>query len=511
MGLNDPEARFFQAQYRFRVGREVTAKVQYEDTGYTYGIGQRWRWGGDRSRTGGGARRRATDEAVTLTEVRLEGVPAELEAAARGRLRVKPGSDVTFWRLQDESERVQDLLHSGGYLEALASADLDGTVGVIEARPGPRYAWMVEGLPSPPDLTSDIQRSFFEEEAIENGRARLLEAAHASGHVKAQVATEVRGDQAARTIVFKVTLGDPAVVRQVTFTGASALSSRALLDAAGGQAALLGEPLAARDRIAAAYREHHYLAAKVGLPRVHESEDRTEVTIDVAVEEGPQALLAEVRFEGATRDETELADAARIETGNPYDPMPVEDAVQRIRAFYLERGYASVRVQPRLEPRDTDLDLVLRIVEGRQQFVGDVVFEGLRRTREATVRRVLPFKKGDPPRPARAHGAGEAPVDLNVFRRAAATASPDENATITVQLREQGLLAAVRRAPEPRGGSLGIGGCGVATSPAPRWRWRARPRGADIREGAARCTCRRSATRGRDHWPVFRLRRTSCC
>jgi outer membrane protein insertion porin family len=444
VGLNDPEARFFQAQYRFRVGREITAKVQYEDGGtYTYGAGQRWRWGGDRTRTrtGGGGRRRGADDTVKLTEVRIEGVPPELEASARRRLRVEPGSNVTFWRLQDESESIQALLHSAGYLEALASADLEGTVGVIEARPGPRYAWMVEGLPAAPDLTAEIQRSFFEEEAIENGRARLLEDAYRRGHVKARVTAEVRGDQAARTIVFQVALGEPAVVREVTFTGAQAFSSRRLLEAAGGQAALLGEPLAARERLVAFYRENHYLAAKVELPRVQESEDRSQVSIDVAVDEGPQALLAEVRFEGITRDETELGDAARIETGNPYDPVPVEDAVQRIRAYYLERGFASVRVQPRLEPRETDLDLVLRIVEGQQQFVGDVVFEGLRRTKESTVRRVVPFKKGDPLDPRALTVLERRLLDLDVFRRAAATASSDEHATITVQVREQGPYA----------------------------------------------------------------------
>lgn len=443
VGLNDPEARFFLAQYRFRLGREVTAKVQYDDDGaYTYGVGQRWRWGGDRTRAGGGGRRtRGTDDSVKLTEVRLQGVPPELEANARARLRVEPGSTTNFWRLQDESESVQELLHSAGYLEALASADLEGTVGVIETRPGPRYAWMVEGLPAAPDLTSEIQRSFFEEEAIEHGRARLLEEAQRRGFVKAQVTTEVRGDQSARTIVFKVTLGEPALIRAVNFTGAQAVSSRALLDAAGGQAALLSEPLAARDRMVALYREHHYLSAQVGLPRVQEAETRGEITIDVAVEEGPQALLAEVRFEGTTQDETELADAVAIETGNPYDSVSVEDAVQRIRAFYLERGFASVRVQPRLEPRETDLDLVLRMVEGQQQFVGDVVFTGLRRTKEATVRRVLPFKPGDPLDPRKLTLLERRLLDLDVFRRAAATASSDERATITVELREQGPYA----------------------------------------------------------------------
>jgi outer membrane protein insertion porin family len=343
---------------------------------------------------------------------------------------------------------------------------------------------MVEGMASPPDLTGEVQRSFFQEEVIENGRARLLEEAHRRGYVKARVTTEVRGDQQARTIVFQVALGEPAVVRAVTFTGAQALGSGELLQAAGGHAALLSEPLAARDRMAALYRERHYLDAQVDLPRVIESEDRSSIAIDVAVEEGPQALLAEVHFEGATQDETDLADAARIETGNAYDPLAVEDAVQRIRAYYLERGFSGVRVQPRLEPRESDLDLVLRISEGQQQLVGEVVFKGLRRTREATVRRVLPFRPGEPLDPRKLTLLERRLLDLGVFRRAAATASSDAQATITVEVREQGpytLQYDVRHNPEEGFSGLvdaeigNIAGTGLALGA----RFRG---GADVRE-----------------------------
>ena len=56
VGLNDPEARFVLGQYRFRLGRELTAKAQREDGGrYTYGVGQRIRWGAPPRGEGGGA------------------------------------------------------------------------------------------------------------------------------------------------------------------------------------------------------------------------------------------------------------------------------------------------------------------------------------------------------------------------------------------------------------------------------------------------------------------------
>jgi outer membrane protein insertion porin family len=438
VGLNDPEARFVLAQYRFRLGREVTAKIQREDGGtYSFGAGQRIRWGAPPRGGQGGLRRRRGDDDVTLTDVRVTGLPGD-SPVARTRVRVKQGDRVTFWRLQDDAERVQDALHQDGHLEALVSADLDGTVAVIDARPGPRYRWTVAGLAQPPDLTGAVRDAFFEEEALEQGRQLLLEAAWKRGYPRAHVETEVTGDASTRTLAFTVEPGAPATVTAVTFPGAVAVSPSSLLSAAGGEAALLGDPAAARERMEKLYRDRHYLTARVAAPRVIESEDRASVAVEVRVEEGPQALLGDVSFEGVTRDESELADAAKLETGNPYDPAPVEAAVQRIRAYYLERGYASVRVQPRLQQREADLDLVLKIAEGEPQVVGEIVFTGLRRTKESTVRRVVPFKKGEPLDPRELALFERRLLDLDVFNRAVVTAGEGHEARIDVTLREQG-------------------------------------------------------------------------
>jgi outer membrane protein insertion porin family len=493
VGLNDPEARFFQAQYRFRLGRELTAKVQREDGGsYSYGAGQRIRWGAP-PRQGGGGRRRGADDSVTLTEVRVTGLP-ESSPVARTRVRVKPGDRVTFWRLQDDAERVQDALRQDGHLEALVSADLDGTVAVIDARPGARYGFTVAGLAQPPDLAGTIRGALFEEEALEQGRQVLLEEAWKRGYPRARVETDVTGDAAVRTLLFTVEPGAPATVTAVTFPGAVALSPSDLVSAAGGQEMLLGDPGAARERMEKLYRDRHFLAARVEAPRVIESEDRASVAIEVRVEEGPQALLGDVLFEGVTQDETELADAAKLETGNVYDPAPVEEALQRIRAYYLERGYASVRVQPRVQQRGTDLDLVLKIAEGEPQVVGEIVFTGLRRTRESTVRRVVPFEKGEPLDPRELALFERRLLDLEVFNRAVVTAGEGRDARIDVVLREQGPYTVqydVRHNPD-EGFSGVVDGeigniAGTALSLGARFRG-----GADIRE-----------TRGSLHLPAM--------
>ena len=215
-----------------------------------------------------------------------------------------------------------------------------------------------------------------------------------------------------------------------------------------------------------------------------------------------------------TRDETELADAAQLETGNVYDPAPVEDAIQRIRAYYLERGYANVRVQPRVQQRETDLDLVLKIAEGEPQVVGDIVFTGLRRTKESTVRRVVPFQKGEPLDPRELALFERRLLDLDIFNRAVVTASEGHDAKIEVLLREQGpytIQYDVRHNPE-EGFSAVIDGeignvAGTALSMGARYRGGCRR----PRDPWLGCTCRGWAARRRSPRPSPAWTRTSSC
>ena len=124
----------------------------------------------------------------------------------------------------------------------------------------------------------------------------------------------VHGDEAARPLQFDVEPGPRVAEVRVTFPGAHALSRGRLLAAAGGTAALLREPAAARERILVEYRKKHYLKAEVTAPAVAESEDHARLQIAVAVREGPWARLSAVRFQG-TSDAGPDLDALEIDMG----------------------------------------------------------------------------------------------------------------------------------------------------------------------------------------------------
>ncbi len=489
-GLNDPEARFFQAQYRFRLGRELTAKIQRDDTGvYSYGLGQKLRFGGPPRR-----RRHPGDETRTLTDVRVAGAAPLPEETVRRTLGAKVGQKVTFWDLQDDADRLQKKLVQASYMEAMVTARLEGDTAVFQIAPGAAYRWQVTGMDAPPNLTKPLSQAIFEEDALDRGRKALLDAARSRGYLRARVDTDTEADERGRTLVFKVDPGPEIRSAEVEFPGAKALSRKALLSAAGGPGPLLTTPKDAIEAMKTAYQRAHYLTAVVSPPRVVESEDRSRVRITVPVHEGPPAKVVAVRFEGTSQPQEGLRNVARLDTGLTYDPQKASEAVQRVREHFFKLGFPDVRVTPEVTPHGPDVDVTYRIVEGDPVTVGDVVVNGLGRTRLSLVRREVDdvLKRGAPLDPRQLPVVERRLLNLGVFSRVVVSAAGDP-ATITVDVEEQGPYSVTydaRFSPEERAtglvdGEVGnLGGLGMALGA--RYR-----RGSQLRE-----------TRGSFHVPM---------
>jgi outer membrane protein insertion porin family len=429
VGLNDPEARYYQAQLRFRPGREVSVKAQREENGsYTYSAGQRLRLGR------GGQQVRFEEQRTRLSAVRFANETPVPESEFLSWVKARPRKDVTYWDLVDDADRVQKKLVEMGYIEALVDAHLHEDLAEFHVITGPRYRWRVDGMDNPPDLGDEIRQALYEEEALERGRELLLQELRRRGHLHAEVNTSAVREDSWRTLVFTVVAGPVLRLTQVSFPGATVFSTSELLATAGGAATIVAEPQQAMERVRELYRNRHYLTTKVLPPDV--AETATEVRVVMAVEEGPPAVLSEVNVEGSSLPPEELRPLLRIEAGERYDPLAASDTVLRLRVHYLELGYPSVRVSTRLDPVGPNLRLVFRVSEGPRTMVGDVVVKGLLRTRESLVRRQVNLRRGDWLDPRKLADLERRLLDLGIFSRAVVTASDGSPATITIDITE---------------------------------------------------------------------------
>jgi outer membrane protein insertion porin family len=430
VGLGNPEEQYYEVQYGFRLGQQITLKLQRRFDGtYQYAAGQRLNFGGP-PRT----RPAPTTFAPTeLTDVRLEGELTEFPELLQV-VKARRGSKVTYWDLLDDADRIRQHLVNQGYLEAVVDARLEGRVAIFTGVAGMRHRWRIEGMANPPNIDRIMTSALFEEEGIDKARQAILDELHRRGHLKANVEVQTKMEGGFHVMVFQVDPGS-VLAAEVTFPGATILSHKELLDAAGGPPTLVTRPRDAEEGIRLAYRKAQHLAAKVGPTKA--AEEPGVVRIEVPIDEGPEAKVVAIRFGGATLPEDELLKIAALPTGVRYDPNAVDQAVLRLRDRYLALGHPAVRINPRVERVGSDLQVVLDVHEGTRQTIGPIEIRGLRRTSERLVRaQIAELKSGQPLDPRKLAYAERRLRDLGIFRRAVITASQDTVAAITIELEE---------------------------------------------------------------------------
>ncbi|MBI2844872.1 MAG: BamA/TamA family outer membrane protein [Armatimonadetes bacterium] len=115
-----------------------------------------------------------------------------------------------------------------------------------------------------------------------------------------------------------------------------------------------------------------------------------------AQEEPPQAVLRivnRVEFTGNTvLSDDELRKIAGIEEGQLLSTLKLQSAISAIEQAYRERGYAAVVADDVLKGFQETGALALPVIEVK---VAEVKIEGLRKTREVVVRRMLEQGPGD--------------------------------------------------------------------------------------------------------------------
>lgn len=131
----------------------------------------------------------------------------------------------------------------------------------------------------------------------------------------------------------------------------------------------------------------------------------------VACREEGDIQISSLDFQGVEQvDKDALANVLQTRRGSRipwarkrfFDRSAFEADLQRIRAFYRDRGFPDARVASfdvRLNDAQDQVDITVNISEGEPVVVGDVVFAGFDVVPEGelqTLRETLPLQAGRP-------------------------------------------------------------------------------------------------------------------
>ena len=419
---------------------------------------------------------RARAGAVTL----VDDTPFP-ENELRGRLGLKPGTQITSERINQRIERARNWLVDRGYLGARVTI----TRGAYDPRTnqvplevrllaGRNIRVRVEGA----DISSGTLRRLLpiyaegavDEDLLQEGRRNLRDYLQSDGYFDAQVDYTTSGmlgpqDPAPQarpaaddtaTITYDVNRGPRHRLMGIAIEGHSYFDDETLR----GRLRIQPAAFASRGRFSTALLDADvsslrslYLAN--GFRQVQVSSDLTanyrgrtdDLFVRLQIDEGRQSLVAELQLEGnRTLSDDELLDVIGSTPGQPFSDFNVTADRDNILALYYDRGFPEARltataeeVPPAADGEEPRARLTYRIEEGPPLRVADILLDGYEHTRQGVIGREVQLQPGQPLSEGAVVETQRRLYDLGIFSRVSIApqnpggSDPDKNVTVLVE------------------------------------------------------------------------------
>jgi outer membrane protein insertion porin family len=351
----------------------------------------------------------------------------------------KPGDRFDAERLRADFRRLWDT----GFLDDLIVEALEGPQGAIvrfsvQER---KRIQIVDYRGSQEFKKSDIEEALKENDAdiridtfYDPAKARRVEAIikamlMAKGRPFGEVKHEAKTiGGAGQQLSFIIDDGPKAKIREIEFEGNDVFSDgqlRGALDKMkpaglwnlswlGGKTTYTEEkwlggaedPQGDRGRLEDYYLNQGYVTVRIGQPRIEYSDGKSGfikkkpvkwMKLVIPIDEGEQYRLGELTFEGLTVLKEEFVrDYIKLRPGEIYNESKFKKAYEKLRDLYGTLGYFqwTGATDRNPDPDKNVVDVVVRMDEDLQYFVGQISFVGNDTTKDKVIRREVFMNEG---------------------------------------------------------------------------------------------------------------------
>lgn len=337
-------------------------------------------------------------------------------SALLAKAHLKPGDRYRESKARADAARMTEFLHKQsrlkGAVELIAAQPTeDGRVmPVYRVSVGPDVLFDTRGIKTKTvrnDLHALSEGQVFDEDIVLLYVEQKRKDLQARGRYRAKVDYSWKQKAEALTIAITVEEGPKLAVEKIAFSGNRSVKAKNLLaimatrkkglpllrpghlvddDLSGDVSAILGY-----------YQTRGWVGARVEKPKVTEGSRPNRLVVTIPIEEGPRAVVAEVKVEGAEH----AADAAaektlKIKRGAFFNPYLVREDVVNLATFYHDHGWreASVKDEVRISDDGGRAQVAYRVEEGTRTFFGKTIVRGNARTRTERVARQVVWKEG---------------------------------------------------------------------------------------------------------------------
>jgi outer membrane protein insertion porin family len=360
------------------------------------------------------------------------------------RTGTRPGEAFRRRQIETSISAVEDDLRLRGFYQAQASLESTPTAGgvdlVVSIETGPRVELRVEPKGTLPGRVDDLipikrERSA-DQDLLEDSKARIEDALRREGYADAKAAfsSSLESDGTRLVITCTIDRGPRYFVDRVDLPAGLSLPEatvRDLLHVDRGD--VFDEPslVAGLSRVIDEYRRRGFYRAAATPDRqiVAGRGDANErwVVVRPNIEEGPRGVIHALTIAFTGDHQMTAADLGAVMTsrvGQPYVELDAAGDRDRLRAFYLNRGFRTAIVDippPTFSDDGQDVTLDVTVREGPQLLIGAVTVVGNERVSTNAIREEMGLAAGQPLGDAALAQARERVTQMAVFRRVSVT------------------------------------------------------------------------------------------
>jgi outer membrane protein insertion porin family len=384
---------------------------------------------------------------IVIRDVRVEGNRRVQEAVILGRVKSTVGATFNPTLLSEDIKAIFGL----GFFDDVQMRvdDFEGGVKivfVVTERPFVRdldFAGYKKSDRETLQEKIDIKLgSVYNPVDVQRAVEKLRDYYEDEGYFEVQITPTVdRFSDGDVRLVFNIVEGRQVSIDKIVFRGNQGLTDDQLKDAMETKErqyfVLRGKAQRQRleidvDRLIAFYNDHGFIQARVESTDFAIDRERALVTITIAVVEGPQFKVGEVKITGATLlPEREILRQIRLRPGDVFSVTRARDSVQGILNLYSAIGRASADVNPKREQLTSAnvINMTFEISEGPEVYVERININGNVRSQDRILRRELPLREGELYTLQKRDRARQRLVNLGYFESVAVSTQPGSDKT----------------------------------------------------------------------------------
>ncbi len=350
-----------------------------------------------------------TDEALTVKEIEFRGIEEDSEDLIGSIIQTQVGKEISPYQL---SKDIKSLYKDTGFFEDIAvdvePAEEGGLKVIYQMTLNPKIEGSINIIGNEQLKYKKIKEAFslkpgelYNNQHLWESKQNILKTYKEAGYYLAEVEahTDINPDTNTIVTTFEITEGQRIKVEAINFIGNDNISPKSLSKQLKTRVGKHFDELFFEEDLATLvryYQDTGFNQARVSKHEKRFSDDKTELMLDLTIDEGPQFIIGKyttelTQSEKPAFSEEQIRDMLSPKEGEIFNRGEFEETLREIEGAYQNKGYLLSRVDasPDFDEINGIVDLMLSITEGDVIIIGKVHINGLEKTKDNVIRREL--------------------------------------------------------------------------------------------------------------------------